>query len=80
MRTVFLAILLVAVLLLAGCVSDTRLQDASALQQRSYNAAASLPPSPQTTAIMANAVTTGELVGYPITQSATAPAIPGSTP
>ena len=82
MRTtaVFAILCLAAVLLLCGCISDQTRADIGTVEQSTYNAAASLPPSPQVTAIEANAVTVAQAVGYPITLPTTAPAVAGATP
>lgn len=65
LTTVFLA--------LAGCMSDQQRADVQTSAQVSYNAAESLPPSPQTVAIEANQVAIGNAVGLPITQASPAP-------
>lgn len=79
MRIAILSLILCC--LLTGCVSTRSQQDIGAIEQGSYNAAESLPQSPQTVAIEANAVTVGEIVGQPITTvSATASVVAGATP
>jgi hypothetical protein len=74
-------LLFIIPLLLCGCVSSRSQQDIGQIEQATYNAAASLPPSPQTAAIEANAVTVSQIVGAPITTvSSTAAAVTGTTP
>ena len=77
LTTVFLA--------LCSCTSDQQRADIQASAQTSYNAAVSLPPSPQTLAIEANQVAIGNAVGMPITTAApaastTAAAVTGAKP
>ncbi len=66
-RTVLSLALLVAIAAaLTGCMRDQQTVDVGELAQAAYNAAASLPPSPQRTAIMATQVQIAETVGHPI--------------
>ena len=61
----------------AGCVSDQQRADIGNNCQAIYNAAASLPPSPQVTAIEANAVAVGVAVEHPVAVPVTStPAAP----
>lgn len=62
--------LLCAGAILAGCLGPQGRTDASASQEAIYNAAASLPPSPQRTAIMANAAATADALGHPLPEAA----------
>jgi hypothetical protein len=52
------------ILLMCGCVSDQTRQDIANSAQASYNAAASLPASPATSAIKVNQVAIGHAVGH----------------
>lgn len=67
MRTAVMALMLCALLLLSGCVSDRAAQGMSQSAQIIANAAAALPPSPEVTAIEANATAIGIASGYPLT-------------
>lgn len=52
---------------LAGCLSDQTRENVGNSAQVIYNAAASLPASPQVTAIQANATAIGVAVGKEVT-------------
>ena len=61
------ALLLIPLLAMAGgCVSDATRQDVSDLAQASYNAAASLPLTPQAQAIKDAQQAIGDAMGHPI--------------
>lgn len=80
-RTYIIAALLLTVLVLAGCstIGDKTQGDCNASLQSSYNAAESLPPSPQTAAIEANQVAVAAAIGAPLTTtSATTAAVTGA--
>jgi hypothetical protein len=75
------SLILLSLLPLCACTSARQEQDVGGLSQATYNAAASLPQSPQTQAIMANSVAIAGLVGQPIsTVSTTAAPVTGGTP
>ncbi len=57
-------LLLTPLLLLSGCVTDQTRQDAANSAQVILNAAASLPASPQTAAIQANAIAIAHAMGH----------------
>lgn len=65
--------LLPLLLPLAGCVSDQARQDIGNSAQASYNAAMSLPKSPQTAAIEANQIAIGHAVGHDLAVSVVTP-------
>lgn len=60
-------------LALGGCVSDQARQDIANSAQASYNAAASLPASPQAAAIEANQIAIGHAVGHDLAVPAVKP-------
>ena len=70
--------LCLAVLCLAGCVSDQTRQDVANSATAIDYTAQSLPPSPQTAAIESNAVAIASAMGHPVPAPAApvAPAIP----
>lgn len=78
--TRFHPVIMLAVLLtVSGCVSDQARADIGNSAQASYNAAASLPPSPQAAAIKVNQVAIGHAVGHDLTVTDMA-IVPGVTP
>lgn len=69
-----------AALALSGCVSDQTRQDIANSAEASYNAAASLPSSPQRDAIEANQAAIAKAVGHPFATPSPAPVAPAGAP
>jgi adenine deaminase len=67
--------LLLLALPLAGCVSDQTRQDTANSAAVIYNAAASLPATPQQVAIEANAAAIANAMSHPLTVTATGAAV-----
>lgn len=66
-------LILLPLLALAGCVSDQTRQDIDNSARAIDGAAASLPPSPQQTAIRENAAAISAAVGHPFAPHGVAP-------
>lgn len=60
-------LLFIPLLACSGCISDQTRQDVANSAQVIANAAASLPPSPQTAAITANAIAIGHAMQHDLT-------------
>jgi len=75
MNDLRMLLLYLAIFILGGCVSDQQRVDIGKNAQVIYNAATSLPPSPQVTAIQLNAAAIGNAVGWPVNTAALEPKV-----
>lgn len=66
MKLIALSLIVIVALALSGCVSDQAREDIAHSAQAIDGAAASLPASPQQTAIRANAAAIATAVGHPL--------------